>query len=362
LIAIPSPPDLAGEYLHFILGFNSEGSIMTVKMHAALGVSVLVVSAAAVRAVPTVDGTRDAEYGPALAVQGVQTGFGDANPPGALGGSELDAAYAKIVGGRLYLMLTGNHEPNFNKLDIFIDSKPGGENTLSGTPQYDFFNGSTWISQNMVGLTFDTGFTADYHLFSRWGSSSGSYNVDFIDRQGGASASVPGSTGASPNAVNLIAAGQIPAGAGAIGPNASGPALTQPLEFAINDNNNAGVAGGAPNAANPADALAVTTGMEFSIALADLGNPADGSTINIAAMINNGDHNYLSNQILGSLVAPQGNLGGDGGGGFTGTLSGVNFNQFPGLQYFSVVVPEPATGSLCALLGLCWGRRRRQRA
>src|SRR5882757_2043328 len=83
----------------------------------------------------TVDGTLDGAYGPALAVQQVQTGFGDANPPGSLGGSELDAAYATISGGRLYLMLTGNHEPNFNKLDIFIDSTPGGESTLSGTPQ-----------------------------------------------------------------------------------------------------------------------------------------------------------------------------------------------------------------------------------
>src|SRR3989304_2094034 len=86
-------------------------------------------------AVPIVDGTKDAQYGAALAVQTVQTQFGDANPPGNLGGSELDAAYAKVRNGRLYLMLTGNHEPNFNKLDIFIDSKAGGENTLRGPPQ-----------------------------------------------------------------------------------------------------------------------------------------------------------------------------------------------------------------------------------
>jgi hypothetical protein len=93
----------------------------------------------AVLAVPawaiTVDGTVDGAYGAALAVQQAATGFGDANPPGSLGGSELDAAYATISGGRLYIMLTGNHEPNFNKLDMFIDSKPGGENTLTNTPQ-----------------------------------------------------------------------------------------------------------------------------------------------------------------------------------------------------------------------------------
>ncbi|HEX3598742.1 MAG TPA: PEP-CTERM sorting domain-containing protein [Lacipirellulaceae bacterium] len=321
--------------------------------------SLIVVAALAVPASAiTVDGTLDGGYGAALAVQTAATGFGDASPPGSLGGSELDAAYATISGGRLYFMLTGNHEPNFNKLDVFIDSTPGGENTLTNTPQYDFFNGSTWISQNMAGLTFDTGFNADYHLFSRWGSGTSGYEADFINRSGGGIAQVPGSTGASANAVNLQAAGFIPAGN--IGTNASGTALTQNLEFAIDDNNAAGVTN---STANAADALAVTTGMEFSIALADLGNPSAGSTIKIAAMINNGDHNYVSNQILGPLPAGQGNLGGDGAGGFTGSLGGVNLNNFAGLQYFSVsVVPEPATMSLVglAIAGLLGARRRRK--
>ena len=70
---------------------------------------------------------------------------------GYIGGSELDAAYARVSGGRLYLMLTGNHESNFNKLDVFIDSVVGGENTLSGAPQYDFPDGPGWISQNLAG-------------------------------------------------------------------------------------------------------------------------------------------------------------------------------------------------------------------
>jgi hypothetical protein len=309
----------------------------------------------------TVDGTRDVTYGAPKAVQTVQTQFGDAAPPGALGGSELDAAYATIANGRLYILLTGNHEPNFNKLEVFIDSKAGGENTLTATPQYDFFTGSSWLSQNMAGLTFDTGFAADYHLFSRWGSGSGPYNVDFVNRAGGGSAMVPGSTGASPNAVGLTAAGTI--AAGNVGTNASASALTQMLEFAINDNNSAGVTGGT-GAANVADAAAVLTGMEFSIDLADLGSPAAGSTIRISAMINNGDHNYLSNQILGPLAPPQGNLGGDGGGGFTGTLGGVNFNQFAGLQYFEVTVPVPEP-SAAALLGVATAAlvsRRRRRA
>ena len=236
-------------------------------------ISLLALPASAV----IVDGTRDGAYGAPVAVQAVQTQFGDANPPGNLGGSELDAAYARIDAGRLYLMFTGNHEPNFNKLEVFIDSKAGGENTLSATPGYDFNGGGGWISQNLVGLTFDAGFTADYHLFSRWGSGSSPYTVDFIDRNGGVNAMVPGSSASSPAAVGLVAAGVIPAGS--LGPNASGSALSQTLEFAINNNNAAGILGGT-GAANQANAAAVTTGMEFSISLDDLARRIAGNDSN----------------------------------------------------------------------------------
>lgn len=325
-------------------------------MNRRFAIAALVSGAAASAAIAQViDGTRDASYGAPIAIQTVQTQFGDANPPGNLGGSELDAAYARIENGRLYIMLTGNHEPNFNKLDVFFDSTAGGENTLTGTPQYDFFNGSTWISQNFVGMTFDAGFTADYHLFSRWGSGDGQYEVDFINRQGGGNAQVPGSHGNGNPAVGLVSTGTILAGN--IGPNASGSALTQNLQFAINDNNAGGVIGGT-GPADQAAAAAVTTGMEFSIALADLGSPADGEVIKIAAMINNGDHNYLSNQFLGGLPGGQGNLGGDGNGGFTGTLGGVNLNNFEGLQFFTITVPEPASIALLGLAGVALLRRR----
>src|SRR4051812_24873150 len=97
----------------------------------------------------SVDGTKDAEYGAALAVQTVQTGFGDNT-------SEWNAAYAVVSGGRLNLMLTGNLEANFNKLEIFIDSKSGGQSTFDSSGNDG--------AQAMDGLVFDSGFTADYHL------------------------------------------------------------------------------------------------------------------------------------------------------------------------------------------------------
>ena len=196
----------------------------------------------------TVDGTVDSDYGSPLAVQTVQTQFGDANPAGgSVGGSELDAAYAVIEDGRLYLMLTGNHEPNFNKLSIFIDSIEGGENEMSGVAQYDFFDEGSefWISENFVGLTFDEGFTADYHLFSRAGGATDPYEVDFVDLRGGTEPSVFNSGSESEGMVDLRATGSIQPGPDdADRPNSLGSALSQPLFFAIDNNNSGGVVGG----------------------------------------------------------------------------------------------------------------------
>jgi len=317
-----------------------------------MAVSGLLLSSAVLNAQIIVDGTRDAGYGSPIVVQSVQTQFGDANP---YGGSELDAAYASIANNRLYLFFSGNLEPNFNKLEVFIDSVVGGENILMATPEYDFNN----TSLNLGGMQFDTGFTADYHLFSRWGNGGvDPFEVDFVNRQGGFATQVPGAAGSGSVPVSLVSSGSL--AAGTAGGNYSGTSLSQALEFAINNNNTAGVMGGT-GAADQVAAAAVATGMEFSISLDDLGSPGYGSVIRIAAMIGNGDHNYLSNQSLDGLPADTGNLGGDGAGGFTGTLSGVNFNNFTGNQYFVVVVPEPSTFALAGLgiAALTISRRRR---
>ena len=98
--------------------------------------------------------------------------------------------------------------------------------------------------------------------------------------------------------------------------------------------------------------------MEFSIALSDLGYTS--GNISVAAFVNNGDHNYVSNQVLGALPAGTGNLGGDGAGTFTGNAAGVNFNNFAGDQFFTVAVPEPASIGLLSLAGFALVTKRRR--
>ncbi|MFI4861126.1 MAG: PEP-CTERM sorting domain-containing protein [Phycisphaerales bacterium JB063] len=301
-------------------------------------------------AVPTVDGTLDGQYGSALAIQNVQTNFGDAADPNGLGGGgELDAGYAVVDNGRLYVMLTGNIEPNFNKISVFIDSVAGGENTLDGSLAYDFGN----VSQNFGGLTFDSGFEADYHVFGRWGG--GAFEVDIVDRINSTAGAILGDTGAASSGAGTGIQSGTAMGDG----NGTTSFLSSGLEFGFNNTNVAGVAGGT-GSADMSAAQAVTTGFEFSVALADIGNPGIGDVILIHAVYGNGDNNYHSNQVLGGLPGGTDNLGGDGSGNFTGNLSGIDFNQFAGNQYFAVtVVPEPGSLALLGLGGLALIRRRR---
>ncbi len=320
---------------------------------------------------PTINGILDLDYGGPLAVQSVETNFGDSSG-GLTSGGELDAGYAVIEGDRLYVMLTGNIENNFNKLSVFIDSVPGGENVLTNTPQYDVNN----VSQNFGGLTFDAGFTADYHLFGRWGGGNGNtFEVDIADRAGGGNALV----GVNGAAASLGAGTPIQVGVinpGNNGMNNAGNRtltgfLTSPMNFGFDNNNSGGVdecntpAMSGCQAANAVAALAVTTGFEFSVALADIGNPSPGTQIKIHAVYGNGDNNYHSNQTLAGLPAGSINLGGDGIGGFTGSLSGVNFNNFAGNQYFEItvprVVPEPGTFTITAMALAAIGCFRRRR-
>lgn len=283
-----------------------------------------------VLAEPILDGIRDFSYGSAVAVQTVNTQFGDNL-------NELNAAYAAVESGTLYLILTGNIQNNFNRLNIFIDSKPGGQNVLENDANFGGNNPENdgWAGKH-AGLTFDAGFEADYMLILRNGDNR--FDIDYAVIGGGLG--------------NFLTGGNI-FGGSTTGSNAS--ALTNGIGVAFDNSNAAGILGGT-GAANQAAALAVTTGNELAIPLSTIGNPVD--IIKISVMINGSNHDYLSNQFLGGLPAETGNLGGDGAGGYTGILSGVNLNQFAGGQFFRVAVPEPASLVLLALGSLTLRRRR----
>jgi hypothetical protein len=287
-------------------------------------------------AIPTVDGARDASYGAALAVQTLETGFGD-------NFSEWDAAYASIESGKLYLMLTGNLEANYVKLEIFIDSKAGGQSTFKSAGNDN--------ADRMDGLVFDSGFTADYHLIATRGTTMGDdeFNLYFADL----------------GAFTFSGYGDVLTGGGLSGTGTTGMGVNAVgIQVGFDNSNLAGVLGGG-GAANQAAAAAVSTGLELGIDLNDL--DFAGGVIRVMVGQNNQGHDYWSNQFLAGLPplvggGSQGNLGGDELGGYTAE-GAIDMTHFAGDQFFSVV-PEPSTFVLAGigLAGLAIrGRRRRGR-
>ncbi|HEX7010851.1 MAG TPA: PEP-CTERM sorting domain-containing protein, partial [Phycisphaeraceae bacterium] len=66
---------------------------------------------------------------------------------------------------------------------------------------------------------------------------------------------------------------------------------------------------------------------------------------------NGGGHDFLSNQVLGGLSAGTGNLG---------EPRNVNFASQDGDQFFTVLIPEPASLVLCGIGGLLLASRCRR--
>jgi hypothetical protein len=335
--------------------------------------SVVVISSAAVGQV-IVDGTRvgdEAFYGAALSIQNTNTQFGNAvNGDGrfANGGSEIDQVFATVRNGRLFVLVAGNLESNFNKLEVFIDSVPGGVNQLVGSslpahvdPYCCGLNPPSGALQRMNGFRFDSGFEADRYLtFSNGVHSFGNPQIQrwtlsayFADLANG-SAGDKSELGFQYNAFGVEAGLEQGEPIDQLNNGCTGPADTncsppehefaEPVDavndpantrghrdflndigllMAINNSNTAGVNSGSGAATgNP---QSVETGIEFSLPLPVLGNPL--GDIKITAFINSGPHNFVSNQFSGVGVL-RSNLGGN--------LPGINLATIAGNQFVTV--------------------------
>ncbi|MCS6949103.1 MAG: dockerin type I domain-containing protein [bacterium] len=257
---------------------------------------------------PVIDGSWDPVY-QVLAVQDTQTGFGDSN----LGlvdyanGSELDVAYGVIKDGVLYLLLAGNLESNFNKLEIFFDTRPGGQNRLRGdNPDVDF-GGLNRMGDDGSGngLTFDPDFAADFWIGVTGGGAPYRLYANYAELGNPGVGLYLGNTGAVSDGV--LVDGNNPFG----------------IRVTINNSNVAGVTGGT----GVGNGAGVLTGVELAIPLSAIGNPS--GPFKVCVFINGLFHDFLSNQVLAGI----------GGGGNLGEPRQVNFGSIPGNQYF-VVQPE----------------------
>jgi hypothetical protein len=257
---------------------------------------------------------------------------------------------------KLWLFLAGNMEGNYNKLVLFFDSQPGGQNPLQDNNVDISFN----AVNNMAGITFDNGFVPDYWMDFNQGVDGGTgalqrfadatvlrtdgalidpffgVIVDYGSFDGGQIADYPTIPFAGP---------RIDIQDGSLGSLFAnyGPRLSQldPLnpvdnlvQVAMNNSNVAGVTD-----SSAAGAAMVNTGLEICIDLDELG--WDGQQdILVAGWIANSGFDFLSNQVIGGLpfsdnVGPR-DADGDG-------TNDLDFNTIDGTQYINLSNPDVAT-------------------
>ena len=314
---------------------------------AALVASILALTTSSPAASITVDGRLDAEYGAPLSTQTTQTIIDDEfSQVDYCWGSELDEAYARIEDGVLYVFLSGNIAFRWNgeaqtvsqPLDLFVDTGSGGQNVLfSNNPNFS----PAYDLNQMAGLKFDENFDADW-----WLSVGGAGDAGSWPHLSAYAAELP----TAGDGAGQFLGGTLCAGDGSLtgGTNPFG------IRVAVIDSNTAGVTLGC----GPASGAGVTTGVEWAIPLAAIGNPA--GCIKISAIDACWDRSCILNQVLGPLPA-----------GTCSTIpsDSVDFSTMPGQQFFSVcpvvggdpgparlairgVIPNPAQGELRVSLSL----------
>ena len=266
----------------------------------------------------TVDGTLDARYGTADVIQTQATNFGNANYTGPYGNgasapySQLSAGYTVIdeAHNQLDLFIAGSLNLNNAHLDLLIDSVPGqGVANLSSLTNVGPYGTS------FPTITLDAGFRPDQIFTFAYG---GGTSVDYVNLDTGGS--------------SHVAFTQPDPSQGPISESVAGvPSYQMAVNNAQQGNVIAAGAGGS-----------ITTGIEISFNLSALGySPAyfaQGTPINLLAMITYGSHTVATNQILGGYVPNQTEI--NNNGGIYTFLSGGNFDfsnqtRFAGTQFFT---------------------------
>jgi len=272
-------------------------------------------------------------------------------------GSELDGLYGYIdsAAGKMYLLLTGNLQSNYSKIDLFFDVTPAdGQSPLRGDNVDIDFNGLNRMGGNGVnpGLTFDTGVFADYWVAFTNGSGPqvfanaavlradgprkdfGGNNLDYGAYDGGSKPLFDPITFSGPRLDPQD--GFTPQIFTNFAPRTAAESLTidptMPvgtpglLRVAIDNSNILGV-----TTTSAAGAASVTTGLELELTLSELG--WDGvSCIKVMGAVQNGGHSVMSNQVIGGLPDGSANLG---------ETRLVNFSAIAGNQFVEICPASP---------------------
>ncbi len=305
-------------------------------------------------------------------------------------GSEIDAVFSKIENGKLYVLVTGNLNTNYAKLNLFFDCQAGGQNRLRGStaagmnyvgnPDIDF-NGLNRMGADTLttdefgnpapanGVRFDNGFEADYWMVCTTGPRAtaspfvetyanaavlrtSGMRQDFLGRaqdygayDGGRK--YPGNFpmdfdgpqfDAFASNANIYC-NYAPRTCATRASNGQQP-LPFLIKMAIDNSNVAGV-----TVADATGAAAVTTGAEIEIALSELidGGWDGTSPIRLAGFISNegpalgGDrYAYVANQVIGGLPLNGGqaqNLG---------DPRTIDFSAIGGNQFVTLTPTGPA--------------------
>jgi hypothetical protein len=314
----------------------------------ATGCSVLLgTGIAAAGSIPIADGTMDAAYGPSAAIQNNSTSFGDNDQdhPGLANGSEIDGGVAIIEGGSLFIHLGGNIESNYNKIEIFIDGRDGGQNKILGINPDISLNALQRMGDDGSGngLTFDADFEADLYLSITCGDNGLDTGiVSYIDYAELRTAG-NGFGGYAGSGSTYVLDG-VPIYEPSVGDYGIG--------VAINNFNGGGVISGDGTDCGAPDGVVVTTGIEIEIPLYLIDWDFEGlpfDSVKICAFVNSADHGYVSNQVIGGL----------GGSANLGEPRSVDFSLIDGNQYFTIgdvadsCIPA-VVGACCFANGECW--------